>query len=99
MPFFCRNSVESLRISFNELEYDLEAIINDYNDLSQKNAKMKRVLKVYDSLNNLKNLCSWKSQYAGYVRDMVRKSEIMNNALLIIENHLEDLGIQSYKIC
>lgn len=87
-----------LRISFNELEYDLEIIINEYNKLLQHNAKMKRALKIHDALNNLKDLCSWKSQYAGYVRDMVRKSEIINDALQIIESHFDDLGIQSYEI-
>ncbi len=68
--------------------------MNEYTSLIQLRAKILRVTKILNSLDNLKTLCDWKSQHAGYVRYITKESLVIENAIKIINNHLTNFGFE-----
>jgi uncharacterized protein (TIGR02646 family) len=87
-----------LLIEFNELEDALEEIIEKYQGLTKKDAKLKRLVKIHEALENHKFSCAEDSPYAGYVRYMSAHSKIVSTGIDIINKNLAQLGIHSFKL-
>lgn len=82
-----------LLLSFYKSREALKERINKYNGHISANKKIKDAYDIYIALDNLKQEAADDSQYAGYMRYLLRKFNEIRNAVTIINNHKEDLGL------
>lgn len=85
-------------ISFYDVELGLKEIMEEYNDLVQNAGKLKRVWKIWESMDNLKNQIKPKEPHAGFLRYVVKHSEVIKDAVNVIMKHRNDLNIKAYKL-
>jgi uncharacterized protein (TIGR02646 family) len=88
-----RRSRFEISNSFEGLKIALKSEIQDYNRLVQKKAKQDKAEKIYNCLQILKEMGVFNRQYAGYMRDLITKSNALLEAVIIVNEHKTDLGL------
>ncbi|MBQ4387906.1 MAG: hypothetical protein II822_09930 [Prevotella sp.] len=67
--------------------------LEEYNNHRSTSAKQKDALSIYLALITLKNEASDDAQYAGFMRYLLRKSPEVRDAVQIVNQHKDDIGL------
>ena len=81
--------------SFRKSCDSLKKVICDYTDYVQEVKKKECLRKVYSFLDELKSEASQDSQYAGFIRYLLRKNEIVKDAVDLINLRKSDIGLSA----
>lgn len=79
--------------SFRKSCISLKKVICDYRGYVQEVKKMECVKNIYSFLNDLKSEASYDSQYAGFMRYLLRKNETIREAVDLINQRKFDIGL------
>lgn len=82
-----------LYIAFNGNRKALNDLINQYKTYKSSEAKKKCLNKIYASICYLKILASEEAEYAGYIRYLLRKFSTVKDAVSIINQHKDFVGL------
>ncbi len=63
--------------------------------LQQKAAKIKKIIKLLDVLDNLKSSASYSEKYAGFMRYLLKNSPSINETINIINTSKIDIKLTS----
>ena len=69
--------------------------IKIYNGRKRESSKAKDAIALYNSMLELRAEASDNAQYAGFMRYLLRKSSEVREAVMIINQHKEDIGLSS----
>lgn len=81
--------------SIYEVSDKIEIELNKYSLLSQVSAKLKCLFRILDSVKNLITISRPGELYAGFVRSMLRKDEVIKKAINLINTNVSNLGLSS----
>ncbi|GEM_PF-635751 len=78
---------------FYKTEKVLKETVSEYRPLKKDDAKIKRLSKIHDALENMKNLSADTEPYAGFLRYVLRNSPVVQETIGLINEHLEELEL------
>lgn len=81
--------------SFRKSCESLKKVISDYKDYIQEVKKIGCVKKIYSFLSELKREASHDAQYAGFMRYLLRKNEVVQDAVDLINLRKSDIGLSA----
>lgn len=73
----------------------LKVALGDYNRLVRNNAKVKRATKILSFIDELKSKTGQEPEFAGFLRQLIRSSKYIKQAIDVINNHLAELGLHA----
>lgn len=83
----------NLLCAFYETEIKLKDEIEHYSSLIQAAAKARVASNLKESLDNLHLQAAYDKPYAGFMRYIIKTSSIINEIVVIINHHKNDLGL------
>lgn len=88
----CRQHSDIL-FSFYEVEEKIKETNEHYEKLIQNASKLKLAANLLESINNLKEQSRYTKPHAGFLRFLIKKNTIIQNAMTIINTNRIDLGL------
>jgi len=82
-------------LQFYENEQILKEKLCEYQNLTRKADKIKRLHKIHHSLEHLKAEAADTEPYAGFLRYLLRTNQMVKSAIHLINQHQNELGLSS----
>ena len=84
-----------IQFAFMSNKEALRCKVELYNVRKSGSQRIQDAVEIYTSLNGLDKEASDEAEYAGYMRYLLRKHDIIKTAVAIVNKHKDELGIPS----